>query len=553
MGERFNMNTKTIIFYVVLFLFILGFSTTATNYDLDLWARLIAGMGFVQTGHVLKHDFLSYTPTHAWYDHEWGSGVIFYLAHKIFGVAGFLFLQAILVFLIFFTVSKVIKLRGTTSTTPYNFLFYYFAFMAFSYTADMPVRCQLFSFLFFTVYLYILESARSSKPIYLSPEFLWLAGSPRTSPSPARGEGANALIGASKSPNSKLLWLLPPIMLVWNNLHGGCVIGIGLIVLYIVGEILNRKPFKNYIFALLGTLVVLPINPWGFDYLEFLFRANTMNRSMIMEWQGLFSKMPVIQEITFKYKLFASVLLYIEADFIIKNVLAKNYKFDATKFLVVLTTLFFAIRYVKLIPFSVIAMSCFLYDDFYTIFNTLTKNLFNKIAIAKDSIIYVLIAIFAVSSIYTNSFGPYLDCCRFPLRLVEFIKINNIKGNILQNFSNGSFVSYKLYPNNKIFIDGRYEEVYNPELLEVLNDFYTSDKDKLLKNYPPDIIFLSKKQPIFEQIEKDKNWKIIFDDTANVVFVKSNKAKKSYKQPPDDLKYYRKTLFDTSIDFTDRK
>lgn len=504
------MDKKAIIFYVVLFLFILGFSTTATGYDLDLWARLIAGMGFVQTGHVLKHDFLSYTPTHVWYDHEWGSGVVFYLAHKVFGAAGFLFLQAILVFLIFFTISKIIKLRGTTTTTPYNFLFYYFAFMAFSYSADMPVRCQLFSFLFFAVYLYVLESARNGKP--------------------------------------KSLWLLPVIMIVWTNLHGGCVIGIGLIVLYIIGEILNRKPFKNYVFALLGTLAVLPINPWGFDYLEFLFRANTMNRSMIMEWQGLFSKMPVINEITFKYKLFALVLLFLEADFIVKNTIAKNYKFDAAKFLVVLTALFFAIRYVKLIPFSVIAMSCFLYDDFYTIFNTLTKNFFNKIALAKDSIIYVLITIFAVSSVYINGFGPYLDCCRFPLRLVEFVKINNIKGNILQNFSNGSYVSYKLYPNNKIFMDGRYEEVYNPNLLEELNDFYIGDKDKLLKKYPPDIIFLSKKQPVFGQIEKDKSWKIIFDDTANVIFIKAKDAKKSYKQPPEDMNYYRRTLFDTSID-----
>lgn len=514
--EWLKINNKAAIFYVVLFLFILGYSTTATNYDLDLWARLIAGIGFVQTGHVLKHDFLSYTPTHTWYDHEWGSGVIFYLSQHVFGAAGILFLQAALIFLIFFAVSKIIKLRGTTTTTPHNFLFYYFAFMAFSYVADMPVRCQLFSFLFFVVYLYILESARSGKP--------------------------------------KLLWFLPPIMIIWNNLHGGSVVGIGLIVLYVIGEFLNRKPFKNYIFALFGTLVVLPINPWGFAYLDFLFKANTMNRSMIMEWQNLFSKMTVIQNITFNFKIFASVVLFFEADFIVKNVLAKNYKFDATKILVILTTLFFAIWHVKLIPFAIISMSSFLYDDFYTIFNTLTKNFFNKIAFAKDTLIYIVIVIFALNAIHTKGFGPYLNVFRFPLRPVEFIKINNLKGNILQDFSNGSYVSYKLYPNNKIFMDGRYEEVYDPELLSVYNDFCNLNPDwnKLLKLYPPDIIILNKNYLVFNKLKTDKSWKLVFDDGVNGVFIKKKDAKNHYKQPSEDINYYRETLFDTNIDLRDK-
>lgn len=512
MGERLKIDVKAFVFYVVLFLFILGFSTTASNYDLDLWARLIAGMGFVQTGHVLKHDFLSYTPTHIWYDHEWGSGVVFYLVHQVFGVAGFLFLQTALVFLLFFTISKVIKLRGTTTTTSYNFLFYYFTFMAFSYVADMPVRCQLFSFLFFTVYLYILESARNGK--------------------------------------LKLLWFLSPLMLLWNNLHGGCVVGLGLIVLYIVGELLNRKPFKNYIYALLGTLVVLPINPWGFEYLGFLFKANTMTRSMIMEWQSLLSKNTVITNISFNFKIFALVLLFFEADLIVKQIYAKNFKLDATKFLVILTTLCFAIWHVKLIPFAVISLACFLYDDFYTIFNTLTRNALDKIAVAKEALVYVLILIFAVAAIKTNGFGPYLNVFRFPLRPVEFVKINNLKGNILQDFSSGSYMSYKLYPNNKIFMDGRYEEVYNPELLSMYNDFCVASPnwDKLLKLYPPDIIILSKKYDSFDKLKADRNWKLVFDDGESGVFVKSKNAKVHYEKPSGDINYYRQTLFDTSID-----
>ena len=502
---------KPITFYIVFFLFILAFCTTAIDYDLDLWARLIAGMGFIQTGHVLKHDFLSYTPTHTWFDHEWGSGVIFYLTHHFFSAAGILFLQAISIFLIFFVITKIVKLKGVKTTTPYNFLFYYFSFMAFSYVTHMPVRCQNFSFLFFTIFLYILESARFGK--------------------------------------QKYLWFLPLLMLVWNNLHGGCIAGVGLIVLYIIGEFFNRKPIKKYIYALAATLIILPINPWGFEYLGFLFKANTMQRPMIMEWLNIFTTNPVISKLVFKFKIYALILLFTEIGLIIKQLISKEFKFDATKFLVISTTVFFAVWHIKLIPFAVISLVCFLYDDFYTVFNTVTINLFNKIAIAKDTLIYILILIFAFSTIKIKGFGPYLTWFRFPIRAVEFIRINKIEGKVLQDFSNGSYVSYKLYPQNKIFMDGRYEEVYLDEMLSLLNDFCNTNPgwNKLLKLFPPDIILLQKDYTVFKILKTDKKWKIVFEDQLYAVFVKSSNVKKHYKQPSTDINYYKKTLFDTNI------
>ena len=172
---------KPLIFYIVFFLFILTCSALKGGYDYDLWAKLILGMAFVQTGQVLKHDFLSYTPTHTWYDHEWGSGAIFYLTQHFFSSAGLLILQAALAFLIFFTISKTIKLRGVKTTSAYNLLFYILAFLSVSINFHAQVRCQMFSFLLFAIFIYILELARTGK--------------------------------------NKPLWLLPFIMILWNNLH----------------------------------------------------------------------------------------------------------------------------------------------------------------------------------------------------------------------------------------------------------------------------------------------------------------------------------------------
>lgn len=508
---RMLKKIKPIVFYIIFFLFILAFSTTAIDYDFDLWARLIAGMGFVQTGHVLKHDFLSYTPTHTWFDHEWGSSVIFYLTQRFFPYAGIIVLQAILIFLIFLVITKIVKLRGVKTTHAYNFLFYYFAFISMSQALNNPIRCQLFSFLFFTIFLYILERARQG--------------------------------------NNKLLWFTPFIMIIWNNLHGGCISGIGLILIYVIGELLNRKPIKKYIYALIGTIIVLPLNPWGFEYLKFLISANSMARPTITEWMGAFSKYYVFK--CMKFKIFTLILLITEISIIVKQLIEKNFYFDKTKYLVVAITLFLAIQHIKLIPFAVISMTCFFYDDFYTTFNSLTKNIFNRIATAKDAIIYSLILIFAFANINSKISKPLLSWYKYPVRAIEFIKINNLKGNLLTDFGYGSYASYKLYPNNKIFMDGRYEEVYYDFMMPYLVNFHVVKNNwyKLLELFPTDVMILEKRYPVCKSLKTKKEWKQVFEDNKYVVFVKSKNAKIYYKEPSTNLDYYKKTLFDTDINF----
>lgn len=502
---------KPIIFYTTFFLFILAAGTISAGYDFDLWARLIAGMSVVQSGQVLKHDFLSYTPTHLWFDHEWGSGTVFYFFLHHFGAAGILILQTILVFLIFFTMTKIINLRGLKTTSAYNFIFYFFAFIAMAPIINEPVRSQLFTFLLFTVFLYILELAR-------------------------KGENRG-------------LFVLAPIMIIWNNLHGGCISGIGLILLYVIGEFLNQNPVKKYIYSLVSTIIVLPINPWGFEYLKFLISANSMQRPDVSEWWGLFSKYHILRFI--KFKIFATVLVLSETVYCIKQAVYQKFVFDKTKFLILAATLFLAIQHVKLIPFFTIAATCFLYDDFYSAINFITSKFNNKIAIAKDVLIYTIILMFIFANLRTNAFGTFLTWNRYPLREVEFIKENNIKGNLLINFGQGSYASYKLYPQNKIFMDGRYEEVYYDGMVPMLKKFYLLNNgwDEVLTKFPPDVMVIEKVYPVYKKLKNLKEWKLVFEDKYFGVFVESKEAKNEYKIPPSNLNYYKKSLFDTDIKF----
>src|SRR5574344_879242 len=502
---------QPLVFYIMLFIFILSFNLLANAYDYDLWARLIVGKCFWQTGHVLKHDFLSYTPTHTWYDHEWGSGVIFYFFQHLFGAVGLLMLQVVILFLIYVILSKIIKLRGVTSTHPYNFLFYFFSLCAITQVFDQPIRCQLFTFFFFTLFLYILELARHGK--------------------------------------NKYLISLPFLMLIWNNIHGGCVAGLGLIFMYIVGELINRAPFKKYILPFLFSILVLPINPWGIDYIYFLIMATTMKRPAILEWFSLFD--PLYAKTFFEFKTFSSVMCLSELAYIIKAVRSRVFKFDATKYIVVGVTLYLGVSHIKHIPLAVITMSAFFYDDFYTIFNLITADVCKKFAKYKDYAIFFLILMFAFVNIKADNFKPFVEWNKFPIRVVEFIRLNNLKGNLLVNFGQGSFVSYKLYPHCKIYMDGRYEEVYDNEILSYLQEFLMARPhwDFILKKFPTDMFIVEKTYPIYIKLATQKQWTRVFYDNNFALFVKTENLRKSYIQPPVDMDYYEKHIFDTYINF----
>lgn len=498
------MGKKALLFYLTIFLLIVAYTINVKYLDFDLWARLIAGMGVIDGGHVLTQDFLSYTPVHTWYDHEWGAGVVFYTVLKFFGQNALILLQAILSFLIFFTASRIVKIR--TNQSPYNILFFFFCIMAAMTNLNSIVRCHMFSFLFFTIFIYILEKVR---------------------------HGAN----------KKLLIILPLLTVLWNNMHGGVVAGIGLISMYIVGEIYNHKPFKEYIYALISSCALLAVNPWGIDYIKFLLHATTMERAIIGEWQGLFSQLQWTHQYTFKVFLFAvfGIEIFKNINSLKNNSITEFWqKMDKVKVIVLLATAYLAVSHVKMLPFFCIAATCYCFEDIAPIF-----------AKVNQKAVYVLLLLISLFTILVKPFALPVNFKIYPVTELEFIRQNNIEGNILVDFGLGSYTSYKLYPHNKIYMDGRYEEVYPDELL-VLNDKFFASKagwDDILYKYPPDIVVVQANLPVYKLMQRRTDWRRIFEGNAFGVFIKSDKYTGNYIEPSLDKNYYLKTLFNTDIKF----
>ena len=383
--------------------------------------------------------------------------------------------------------------------------------MALLDNVNAPIRCHLFSFLFFAVFIYLLEKTRIK--------------------------------------DSKVIYLLPILVIIWNNLHGGVIAGFGLIILYTIGEFLNKKSFKKYIITGLISLFVLMINPWGIEYVKFLLMANTMQRPDVMEWFSIFH--PVYLFAKIQFKIFIILILGIETISIIKmkkqnnNLVSLWQKIDKTKYIMLFVTLYLAISHVKLLPFFVISGAAYCYEDF----EIFAKNKSIEFAEKFCKILVIICCIFGITSKYVKNIP--LGAKVYPHREVEFIKINELKGNILVNFGLGSFVSYKLYPQNKIFMDGRYEEVYGEDLAILLRNYYLLEKnwDEILVKYPTDIIIVERMYRVSDKLLELPNWVKVYETKDFRIFIKKDLQKEKYIQPTNDLKYYKDTLFDTSIKF----
>ncbi len=515
------MNIKKIMFITTLFILCIGLCCVNSYPDNDLWARLIAGGHIVENFEVLKNDFLSYTPTHTWYDHEWGASIFFYIALKYFGSDGLIFLKGILIALTMFFCYKTVEIRKPTSTASYNILYFAVMFLAVQQNLGPTTRCLLFTCLFFAIFLYLLERTRQGK-------------------------------------TKSLIWL-PIIMLFWSNIHGGCASGLGLLGIYCVGEFLNKKPIKNYLLTLLACLGVLFINPYGIEYVKFLFYAATMDRTFITEWTSPFHARYLGEYLRYKYYLIFIVL--IQVAILIKDKI--NYeKLDKTKLIIIIAMIYLSATHIRHIPFFILTAGTLLYDDFYSLLNTFIQNIKEKFNIknedsiksfvlAKEVIIYFILLIISIPLILNTEKEIRITESKYPRYAIEFIRINDIQGNLFINFDWGSYAGYKLYPYNKIVMDGRYEEVYNPDLLLALKDFHMVKNDwyKIIRDYKTDIMVIEKKYPVYNKILLHNDWKLVFENNLYGIFLPASLAKDKYIMPTVQDEYYNKTLFHKNFSF----
>lgn len=506
-------------FLFVIFLAIYCISAVFNSFDYDLGARLAVGSIFAHTGSVLKHDIFAYTPTkELWVDHEWGAGVVFYYLTHFLGDYGLVLFKFFTLFFIFILVFNCNQLRIKEDENPYRITYYLIMLYGLLFAFDNTIRALSFTYVFFALWIYMLDLVRLG--------------------------------------NNRLIWIFPVTMIIWANAHGGFPAGLGLVLLYAVGEAISRRKFLNYVYILILSTLATLINPYGIKYWTFIVDAVTMSRPFVREWDPIDLLGPIGIVPGFKIMLVMTVLALV-------YMLARSFReINWTEVLVLAVTCYLSIKHIRHNVFFVIASGAYIYNYFYPALNWYTFGLRDKIgsifpdklrnvgSISKDVMVYGILLLVGYTTAILHPPKVNLDEYKFPVKAVKFIEENKLSGNLLVLYNWGSYVLWKLYPQCLIAVDGRYEEVYPNDFIGDVARFHYVGKnwDGLLTKYHSDVLLIPKHYDIYPQILKLRDWKLVYSDEIAGVFVPVNKARKNWKPVPEGFDW-NKEKYITNIKF----
>jgi len=459
------------------------FSSSAA--DPDLWGYLAFGRLFWEQGFFPYQDVFSYTPTKAvWIYHEWLTGVIFFPVYQNFGAGG---LQALKLVIGMSTVGIAYAAAVQRQAKPiFVFLSLILAgnVVRFGYS---PVRAQIFTYFFFVLCLFILDYAKLRN-------------------------------------NYKVLWWIVPIELLWCNLHGGFVAGVGIIGVYAVGEALAGRKFLPYAVALVIASLITFFNPYGFDYWQYIFQALLMPRPEIAEWKNLFAAI-----LSGEYRGYAG--LFIILFFVTILLIFWQNKRDLTAVMILTLTAIMGFLHVRHMVFFALAAGVFLPVMLTQFWEFLGSNPEMIKRYSRFRMTGIAMLVLSLSSAAGASFYQFLSgepfkletsAANYPVGAIEVIQKNHLKGNILPRFEWGEYLLWTLYPDCRVGMDGRYETVYRDEVCREYFDFLFARnawKD-FLKKYPHDMVLVRSDSEISGLLFHDSDWRLVYIGKDSALFLR---------------------------------
>ena len=307
--------------------------------------------------------------------------------------------------------------------------------------------------------------------------------------------------------SQRFFLLLPLIFLVWANLHGGFIIGLISLFIYVLSKTISeRKILTKEVSVLILSILVTLINPYQFKLWQEIWKSATdpALRTVIEEW---FPLLFAPQPLTIIWSL---IFIY----FFIK------YKSGLSLFEKILYPILFlaAVSSGRNMPFFILATMPF---------SITFSQKYRKILII---LFYLFLATFLLS--VAQIFSPAkIDSVNYPAAAISFLKKQQIEGEIFAPYSWGGYLIWQ-YPQKKVFIDGRMpswrqdfikgeSEYALGEYLDVLKNKY--QLEEVFNKYKIGLVLwsISSREKYTEEFTKNlprSGWKKIYEDEVAVIY-----------------------------------
>jgi tetratricopeptide (TPR) repeat protein len=496
--------------FVSLFLFIY-INMSFELKDPDIWLHLKTGEYIFEHKAVPHIDIFSATARgKPWLDHSWLVQLIFYLVFHFGGPDNLILLSAMTVSMTFLILFFSVYRRNRDLAISVALLF----LAALASRLRFNIRPENFSILFYAIYLFVLSGHL----------------------------------------NSRLPLLLPLVQIFWVNSHGFFILGPLTLGVFILAEkmkksmtlpwewnrigVMNRHAYKQLVQVFYLSILACFINPYGYRtvlYPLWVTFASLGKSSIFYNY---------IRELLPTWRYYDLLSSYYLLILLSLAVFALNFrKINLGFFMLWLLALVGSLRvnrntiFFNLIAFvataSILAKGIRPQRHRETLFRRLQKILTPLKIIALGMLMFWVwkenfsmlnsqYYIFEEHRVKSSLLG--IAPKNFPEKAADFLIKNKLPGNIFNLFNYGSYLIWRLYPERRVFIDGR-TELYGEEYFKDYQRILALDKDtikRIFDRYNINTVFLYEERRELAQYFFDSpDWVLVYLDGDSLLFIKN--------------------------------
>jgi hypothetical protein len=314
----------------------------------------------------------------------------------------------------------------------------------------------------------------------------------------------------------RALWYVPLFFAAWVNLHGGWIVGLAVLGVWMVGDAWRcgstRWTITLIVVGALSLLATL-LNPYGVGLWQFLAETVRLDRADVADWKPLLQLPPGILVIESILPLLAMAALLRERSW-------RRVPFRDVAVLALLSVATFRVGRVDAFLQSAIAI--FLARPIIAFLNGIAQRArgpFQRASLPVGVMAFTLAAYVVVLGLsglrVIGISGPWV-----PDRLAAaFLRENSPCARVLTWFDWGEYALWQLSPAGiRVSMDGRRETIYSARILRDHDRFYQGDADMV--DYPErigaDHVWLPSRFPIIDLLKRH-GWVILLDTGRSVV------------------------------------
>lgn len=468
------------IFAVAFFMLVFAAAALQCSFiDPDLWWHLRTGQDIVANMAIPHTDIYSFTKLGSeWVAHEWLSEIVLYGIYRVAGWGGLMVVFSGIITLTLYLVYR--RCAGRPYAAAFSVLL-----AAAAASPLFGIRPQMISFLLAAIYIALLERF-------------------------------------AEDGQTRRLFLLPPLMLLWVNFHAAYALGLGLIFLFAISVVLDGKRQRALplLAVLAACIAVVPLNPNGFRMFSYPIETLTSPSmaAYIDEWAS-----PDFHKVTF---LPLAAML-----FTLLGVLALSPKRErvGTLFLLFVTG-FGALRSARHIPiFGLIAAPVIARHLWDLMLSRGWERWFVKPEVPAVGLTLVINCLFLLAPVAAGvgrvwhfvAHQPTYEAVRYPVAAVNYIEKERLPGPIYNQYGWGGYLIKRLYPDYRVYIDGRadvYGDAFMTETMRTY-DGHTGWREPL-DRLSVGTVLISPDAPLASLLRNDADWKAVYEDRQAVIFTK---------------------------------